>query len=78
MKRVVLIVAMLALVLPAQAFAHATLEKTTPGFRARLPSSPPKIVLRFDQYVQQLPGSVHLYSSTGSVALNEPWSTGVT
>ena len=69
MKRILLTAVTLALVLPSQAFAHATLQKTAPGFRERLPSSPQKIVLRFDQYVQQLPGSVHLYSSTGSVGV---------
>ena len=69
MKRILLAAATLALVFPAQAFAHATLEKTTPGFRERLPSSPQKIVLVFDQYVQPLPGSVHLYSSSGSVGV---------
>ena len=62
MRRLLLIAASLALVFPAQAFAHASLEQTTPGFRERLPSSPLKIVLRFDQYVKQLPGSVELYS----------------
>jgi copper transport protein len=69
MKRLLLIGAAFALVCPAQAFAHASLETTTPGFRERLPSSPQKIVLGFDQYVQRLPGSVHLYSSTGSVGV---------
>ena len=69
MKRFLLTAAVLVLVFPAQAFAHATLEQATPGFRERLPSSPQKIVLRFDQYVQQLPGSVHLYSSGGSVGV---------
>ena len=51
MKRIILIAATLALVLPAQAFAHASLLQTTPGFRERLPSSPQKLVLLFDQYV---------------------------
>ena len=69
MRRLLLIAASLALVFPAQAFAHASLEQTTPGFRERLPSSPQKILLRFDQYVKQLPGSVELYSSTGSVGV---------
>ena len=69
MKRLLLIAAVFALVFPAHAFAHASLEQTTPGFRERLPSSPQKIVLRFDQYVERLPGSVHLYSSTGSVGV---------
>jgi copper transport protein len=69
MKRLLLTTATLALVFPAQAFAHASLEQATPGFRERLQSSPQKIVLRFDQYVQQLPGSVQLYSSSGSVGV---------
>lgn len=69
MKRLLLTAAALALAFPAQAFAHATLEQTTPGFRERLPASPQKVVLRFDQYVQSLPGSVHLYSSSGSVGV---------
>jgi copper transport protein len=69
MKRLLLTAAALALVFPAQAFAHATLEQTTPGFRERLPASPQRVVLRFDQYVQSLPGSVHLYSSSGSVGV---------
>jgi copper transport protein len=76
MKRFLLTAATLALVFPAQAFAHASLEQTTPGFRQRLPSSPQKIVLRFDQYVQQLPGSVHLYSSSGSVGVQRVVSEG--
>ena len=69
MKRFVLAAATLALVFPAQAFAHASLQQATPGFRERLPASPQKIVLRFDQYVQRLPGSVQLYSSSGSVGV---------
>ena len=69
MKRVLLIAAMLALAVPAQAFAHASLLQTTPGFRERLPSSPQKIVLLFDQYVQSLPDPVQLYSSRGSVGV---------
>lgn len=69
MKRLLLLAAALALVFPAKAFAHASLEHTTPGFRERLPSSPQKIALQFDQYVQRLPGSVHLYSSSGSVGV---------
>ena len=69
MRRFLLTAATLALVFPAQAFAHASLEQATPGFRERLQSSPQKIVLRFDQYVERLPGSVQLYSSSGSVAV---------
>ncbi len=76
MKRVLLTAATLVLVFPAQAFAHATLEQTTPGFRQRLASSPQKIVLRFDQYVQGLPGSVRLYSSSDSMRVKRVGTDG--
>ena len=69
MKRTLLTAATLALLFPAQAFGHASLAQATPGFRERLPSSPQKIVLRFDQYVQLLPGSVQLFSSSGNVGV---------
>jgi copper transport protein len=67
MRRVVLILIGAALVLPSSAFAHATMEKASPGFRERLSTSPRTIVLRFDQFVKAVPGSVHVYSSSGSV-----------
>jgi copper transport protein len=44
--------ATLALLLPAVAWAHATLEHTTPSFQQNVPRSPKTIVLRFDQYVK--------------------------
>jgi copper transport protein len=69
MKRLLLLAAFVALVLPAQAFAHATLEKTSPGFRERLPSSPQKITLQFDQYVTALPGSMQLFSTRGPLGV---------
>jgi copper transport protein len=56
-----------ALVFPASAFAHATMEKVSPGFRERLPSAPRELVFRFDQHVQVVPGSVRVFSSRGSV-----------
>lgn len=77
MRRGVLIVAALgALLVPGTAFAHATLQHTSPGFRERLTSSPRLVVLRFDQYVQAVPGSVRLYSSHGSVGGVEARSDG--
>jgi copper transport protein len=69
MKRVVLIGALAALALPGQAFAHATLVHTSPGFRERLATSPAKIVLTFDQYVKTLPQSVQLYSKHGPIGV---------
>jgi len=76
MKRLLLIAAGAALVFPAQAAAHATLEKTSPGFRERLASSPRVLVFRFDQYVKVLPGSVRVYSATRSVGVTRVRSDG--
>jgi copper transport protein len=49
-------VAVAALAFPASAFAHATLEQTTPGFRQELQAGPKTIRLRFDQYVKLFNG----------------------
>ena len=75
-RLLVLVIAGTALVLPGQAFAHAALERTSPGFRQRVPSSPPTVTLRFDQYVKAVPGSIRVYSSKGSVDVTRVWSSG--
>jgi copper transport protein len=62
-----LVVALLALVFPASAFAHATLEHTGPTFRQRLQVSPSAAWLKFDQSVKALPTSIEVYSSRGDV-----------
>jgi copper transport protein len=67
MKRALVIAAFVALALPAQAFAHATLEHTSPTFEQRLPSAPRTVTLSFDQYVKVLPRSVQLYSHDGAI-----------
>jgi copper transport protein len=77
MKRRLLVVIVAALVFPAQAFAHATLERTSPTFRERLPMSPRTITLRFDQYVKVLPGSVQLFSATHRLAVSRIWTDGL-
>jgi copper transport protein len=76
MRRVLLIAAGAALLFPGTAFAHATLEKASPGFRERLSTSPRTVVLRFDQYVKAVPGSISVYSSTGGVGVTRVWSDG--
>jgi copper transport protein len=77
MRRLLIVVAAgAALVLPANALAHATLEQASPDFRERVQSSPRAIVLRFDQYVKVLPGSIRLYSSTESVPVRRVRSDG--
>ncbi len=75
-KLLILVAAGTALLFPGHALAHATLEQASPGFRERLRSSPPTLSLRFDQYVKAVPGSIHLYSSTGSVGVTRVRSTG--
>jgi copper transport protein len=70
MKRLLLAGGLIALALPAPAFAHATLEQTTPGFRERVASSPRTLVLSFDQYVKALPRSLQLYSAKGPIAVS--------
>ena len=77
MRRTLLLAVGAALVLPAQASAHATLLQTSPGFRERLSTSPQTIVLRFDQYVKAVPGSVTLFSSRGSIGLTRVWGQGL-
>jgi copper transport protein len=64
MKRL-LVVALIALALPAQAFAHATLKQTTPAFGKELQTSPATIVFRFDQTVKILPGAVQVLNTKG-------------
>jgi copper transport protein len=63
MRRALIVAALCALALPAQALAHATLLKTSPGFEQRLSASPRTVTLRFDQYIERLPYAIRLYSS---------------
>jgi copper transport protein len=67
MKRLLPIAIGTALVFPASALAHATMEQVSPGFRERVASSPRELVFRFDQHVQVVPGSVQVISQRGSV-----------
>ncbi len=65
MRRVALL-ALLALAFPASAFAHATLESTTPHFRKELQTSPKTITLRFDQYVKLIsPNAIKVLDAKG-------------
>ena len=67
MKRAVVLAALVALVFPAQALAHAALQHTDPSFRQRVQSSPSRVWLNFDQAVKALPSSIQVYSSRGEV-----------
>ena len=74
MRRLLLLGGLAALALPAPAFAHATLEQTSPGFRARVETSPRVVTFKFDQYVVALPGSVQLFSATGPISVRRVWT----
>jgi copper transport protein len=75
-RGLIAVIAVAALVFPANAFAHATLERTSPTFRERLHASPHAISLGFDQYVKALPGSVQLFSATGGIPVSRVWTDG--
>jgi copper transport protein len=66
-RRAVVVAALVALALPGQAFAHATLERTSPRFEQRLAASPSTVTLSFDQYVERLPHAIRLYSTRGEI-----------
>jgi copper transport protein len=77
-RRLLLAGVLTALVVPASAFAHATLVKTSPSFQQRLGSSPRAVTFLFDQYIKALPGSVQLYSGRGAVRVSPARSNGRT
>jgi copper transport protein len=54
-----------ALLLPAGAFAHASLIRESPAFKERLASSPREVLLRFDQSVTTFPNSVEVLTQDG-------------
>ena len=66
MRRVA-VVALVALAFPPSASAHATLEHTWPGFRARVQTAPATVGLNFDQAVKPLPNSVTVYAAGGHI-----------
>lgn len=55
--------ALVALLLPATARAHAVLIKTEPGNDAVLPETPRQVVLRFNEPVETAFGSVRVYDA---------------
>ena len=65
MRRVIL-VALLTLAFPSAAYAHATLESTTPHFGKEVQTSPKTISLHFDQYVKLLsPSAIKVLDANG-------------
>ncbi len=58
-------VALVALAFPASALGHASVSTTSPGYRERVESSPPLVVLHFDQVVQSFAGSIEVRAANG-------------
>ncbi|HEX6490740.1 MAG TPA: copper resistance protein CopC [Gaiellaceae bacterium] len=65
MRRLAGVAALLALVFPASALAHANLNSTSPAFRQRLQAAPAAVTLRFDQSVQAEPNAIEVKSAFG-------------
>jgi copper transport protein len=76
-RRALLLATVGALLAPAQAFAHATLERTSPGFRERLERAPAQVRLEFDQGVKAFPDSIRVLDSNGKVFSGAARSSGV-
>jgi copper transport protein len=56
----------MALLVPAQALAHAQLEGTTPERGAVVKREPPAVIFRFDEPVEGNFGAVRVYDANGS------------
>ena len=65
MKRLVVAAAVVALLAPATASAHATLRSTSPHYGTEMTLAPATIRLRFDQHVRLLPDSVQVLDRRG-------------
>jgi copper transport protein len=66
-RRLVALVALAALAVPAAAWAHAAVLETSPNYRQRLEQAPHLVTLRFDQPVKAFPNSIIVYTSSGRV-----------
>ena len=69
--RLMLIVALTVLAVPAKSFAHATLLDPSPQYRQRLSAGPTTVVLRFDQAVTAFPDSIVVRSAQGLVVSDD-------
>jgi copper transport protein len=65
MRRALLVGVVGAILLPASAFAHASLRAENPRFGQRMHDSPPLVALRFDQVVDALPRGIVVLDRKG-------------
>jgi copper transport protein len=64
-KRIAPLLALVALALPAEALAHASVTRTAPTYRQRLEHAPGRVEIVFDQRVKALPNAIRVYSASG-------------
>jgi copper transport protein len=65
MRKALVIAALVALALPVDAFAHASVRATSPSYRQRLDQAPKTVWVRFDQGVKAFPNSIVVDSANG-------------
>jgi copper transport protein len=65
MRRALPVCIVAALVLPASAFAHASLLRESPAYKQEVTSAPHWIALRFDQTVELIPNAVEVLNRRG-------------
>jgi copper transport protein len=61
-----------ALAVPAPAFAHATLLRVSPGYTSRVAEAPHEVRLSFDQSVTLIPNAVRVYTARGRLVSGAP------
>jgi copper transport protein len=71
MRRVAVLV-LLALAFPGTAWAHATLEQTSPKIGQRLAVSPRAVTLTFDQSVRVLSNGIQVFDKKGKIVSGPP------
>lgn len=72
MRRALLGCVAVALALPAEALAHASLVRVEPGYGARLAQAPQEVELHFDQGVRLIPNAVRVYTAGGRLVGGAP------
>jgi copper transport protein len=72
MRRVATLALFAALVFPGAAWAHATLELTSPRIGQRLAASPRQVTLTFDQSVRALSNGIQVLDATGRIVSGPP------
>ena len=64
-RRAALAAALLALVVPAAASAHATMKEAHPAEQGEVDAPPTQVTLRFDQSVEPPPDAIVVYAPDG-------------